>query len=116
VLPTTTTTVQSRLAALPEIEIATRRCTRTRRCRFTIIPSATTTTVRATLKSIVRRRCGRRRCARTRTRTLQVRASGDVFRIGATKLARGRHVLRLVAVDADGRKALRGYRLSFSLS
>ena len=107
--------IESRSVPRPAIEAASRRCTRTRRCSFTITPSPTTTRIRATLESTVRRRCGKRRCTRKTTRTLRVRPSGERFRIAATKLARGRHVLTLVAVDGDGRTALRAYRLRFSL-
>jgi Trypsin len=100
----------------PLVERARRRCTRGRRCTFTIIPSATTTAIRATLRSTVRRRCGRRTCSRTISRRLRVRRRGGRFAIGATRLARGRHVLILVAIDATGRASRPAYRLRFSLT
>ena len=110
-----TTSIESKTeAALPSVERATRRCTRGRRCTFTITPSATTTAIRATLRSTVRRRCGRRTCTRTTTRTLSARRGSGQFTIGLAKLTRGRHVLTLVAVDATGRRALRASRLRFS--
>lgn len=112
----TTTSAELRMsAALPAIELATRHCTRRRRCSFAITPSATATAVRATLRSTVRRHCGRRSCTRTTTRRLRTRHRAGRFTIGATRVARGRHVLTLVAVDATGRRAAHAYRLRFSL-
>lgn len=112
---TTTASSATRVAPAPSITRVTRRCRRSRRCSFSITPSATTTVVTATLSTTVRRQCGRRRCSRTTRRTLLVRRRAGRFTIGSTKLARGRHVLTLVAYDVHGQKALDAYRLGFSL-
>jgi trypsin len=108
-------TVAPRIA--PAITRTRRRCTRARRCTFTITPSTTTTAIRATLFTTVRRRCGRRTCSRTTKKTLRARrTSSGTFTITVRSLARGRHLLSLFAVDAAGRRAQRAVRLRFSLS
>jgi hypothetical protein len=109
--------VTSPAPALPGLTGVRRRCTRARRCSFTITPEAATMAVRATLTSTVERRCGRRRCTRTVRRTLTVRRTrGGRFAITATNLPKGAHALALTPFDIGGRRAPKAFRLRFSLS
>jgi trypsin len=118
--PPPTQPVATRASAAPAVTSARRRCTRRRRCSFTITAADGTTTVRARLTTTVTRRCrrGARRttCRRTIRRTLRVRRTSPTrFVIDAVRLAKGRHSLALVAVAADGRRETRPLRLAFRL-
>lgn len=90
----------------PRLEGVTRRCTRARRCTFTVSATAGVTGVRARLKSTVKRACvkrGRRTtCLRTTTKTLRARRTAAASFLVTAKLPKGRHTLTVTALDRGG--------------
>ena len=106
-------------AAAPVGLDVTRRCTRKRRCSFTITPSGEVAKLRARMSSTTRRVCRRRgrrtTCAKVTVRTLTARRRGEAFQTSAAPLGKGTHSLTVTPLDASGKRAGAPKRYRFSL-
>ena len=103
--------------------VVSRRCTRARRCEFTIRPTADVAAVRASVQGKVRRACTRREMRRTRrtvcnttvSKKLHPRRHAGRFIAGTPRLRRGRYTLVVTPVDRAGRKAAPARRVAFTV-
>ena len=108
------------LASTPAVSLTvTRRCTRKRRCTFTITPDAKVAKVRASLSTTTKRSCRRRgrktTCKKVTKRTLKTRASTVAFTTPAALLRKGAHTLTVTPLDAAGKRAGTPKRYRFSV-
>ena len=110
-------------ATVPGFSVS-RRCTRKRRCSFTIEPTATVSKVRATVTGSVKRTCTRREmrrtgrtvCSRRVSQRLRVRRRAATrFTTGTARLRTGRYPLVVAAVDRGGRDVAPPRRVRFSV-
>jgi hypothetical protein len=104
--PAVATVLPTATPADPRITAATKRCTRRRRCTFTVSASEGVTGLRVRLATTVRRGCvkrGRRTtCAKTTTRRLRARRTVAGSYVVTATLRKGRHVLSVTALDTGG--------------
>ena len=98
----------------------TRRCTRKRRCTFTIVRAGEVTGVRTTLTSTTKRSCrrkGRRAtCKRTTSRRVAARkGAAGTFTVATAALRKGSHTLVVTPLDGAGKPVATPKRVAFTL-
>lgn len=106
--------------ATPAVSLAVkRRCTRKRRCTFTITPRGDVAKVRVSLSTTTKRTCRRRgkrtTCRKTTTRTLKTLRRVGRFTTRTATVSKGAHTLTVTPLDAAGKRAGTSKRYRFSV-